>query len=422
MKIVSILYLLVIVSMLFTSKAFVLYNYGVHFHLFYFVFAAFAVAVLTLGRERCPLCLRVHPLIFALSVVAMVVIATSLLADYVLPSTRIVGPVKFGSIVVICIVIFQHLTAEHFNLIDQPKLIAVGIACSGVWFAIEQIHFVGKYDAAAVGSGPFVVDRTVGVYMSTLFFILLAYLCHPQTSRSSVISTFAVLPLTIYMILVSGNRSSYIVMLIGSTAIAILLAFKGIPSYRRRLIAALSVVAMIVLVSLLIPRGIIPGVDHFKSRMSEIMPGIESMLSSEGVLRTGADFIVSQREGAIEAFLSSPLIGIGWENFRYSKYSEYRTVVHSMLLGFLAESGILGFTAYGIFLVMYVLFTIRLWLVSKGGGLGVATLVLLVGTLALLPSYIYNRHIFERTWWLFFSTLISFDYWYRIRRFKGMHP
>ena len=120
-------------------------------------------------------------------------------------------------------------------------------------------------------------------------------------------------------------------------------------------------------------------------------------------------FFALQRQGVRLAFITHPIVGIGWGGFAKSHYSPTGHEVHSTPLRFLAETGIVGFSLYVLFMLTLTSSVWRGFLLMRRTPFGNSYLALAVGFSSLLVSYAYNRHVTERTFWLLMGVIFAME-------------
>jgi O-antigen ligase len=124
---------------------------------------------------------------------------------------------------------------------------------------------------------------------------------------------------------------------------------------------------------------------------------------------TEKSFFALQKEGVRTAFLAHPLLGVGWGGFAKSQWSPTGHEVHSTPLRFVAETGLLGICLYVMFMALTATAAWRAFKRLRATPYGPAAYVLLAGFATLCVSYLYNRHITERTFWLLLAVLVTQD-------------
>ena len=107
-----------------------------------------------------------------------------------------------------------------------------------------------------------------------------------------------------------------------------------------------------------------------------------------------------QMEGIQAAVQAHPILGIGWGSFHKWEYNATRHEVHSTPLRFLAETGIVGLLVYSLLLLRLLIGSAMLSLQMRASPYAGSYLILAVAVWSLTASYLYNRHITERTFWL----------------------
>ena len=118
-------------------------------------------------------------------------------------------------------------------------------------------------------------------------------------------------------------------------------------------------------------------------------------------------FLGMQIDATLASFHQHPLIGIGYGRFIQSDYHPFIRgyEIHSTILQFIAETGIIGAATYLVFMgYFFVLAFKNFWTSRKTIWEGFQT-VIFFGFICLIPSYLYNRHLRERTFWIFIAII-----------------
>jgi len=270
------------------------------------------------------------------------------------------------------------------------------------------------FDSARAGwsvtaFGPFRNRAHMGIYLLTVFWIILLAVAWPGQARVQRVALALSLPLVLYGIAASGRRSVYLSLFIGLAALATILWAAG--RRRRAVVASVLVVSALFLVGLLVIGKDVPEqTGFFRTRVVEVVPRLRAALSPEVEGGEAADmFFFQQRTGALQAFLDNPLMGIGFGGFAGSGYPGSLFEVHSTPLRFLAETGLVGITAYATFMAALLFGAARLARKAWHTPFRSVALVLTVAWWSLAISYGYNRHITERTFWLLLAIFLVFD-------------
>ena len=213
----------------------------------------------------------------------------------------------------------------------------------------------------------------------------------------------------LYGIAVSGRRSVYLSLFLGLAALAVVLWVAG---RRRRLIvgAALGVSGLFLASLLALGEDVPQQTGFFRLRVEQVLPRLRAVLGpeSENPDPLNALFF-QQRSGALHAFLDNPVLGIGYSGYYGSGYPGSIFELHSTPLRFLAETGMVGMTAYVAFIAALLGTSLRLARRAWTTPYRAFALIFAVAWWSLVVSYTYNRHVSERTFWLMLSLFLTFD-------------
>jgi O-antigen ligase len=252
--------------------------------------------------------------------------------------------------------------------------------------------------------------------MLTTFWLVLIYTVWPDRSLKRWIKTpicLGALLLCLYAVAISGRRSVYLSLFIGLAGLVLIFTM-ALKRHRLRIGAALLV--SLFFLGLLYTRAedFLPRGMFFQTRVGMITDRLQSASDAfSGASESG--FMAMQADGIRAATHAHPILGIGWGVFYKYTLNPSRHEVHSTPLKFLAETGVLGLALYLVFLGLLILGSGRLALQMRGSPYAASYLVLAVAISSLTVSYMYNRHLTERTFWLLllvFLVLEAFAYGY----------
>jgi O-antigen ligase len=347
--------------------------------------------------------LRGHPILLIqllLSVAAFVS-----LAWFQGPSVRL-------GVVQTLILVFQLLfVLVNSNLMVQYqisperllRLVTYSALVIGPWILFAGIESGGAIDEA----GPFRNRAHMANYMLTAFWLVLLYNSWPGLSRRERLVSFLALASTLYPVAISGRRSVYLSLIIGLVGVgfSFLLAARG----RRRSTLAATVVLFAFVGALYSvgPRWL-PQLAFFQERVSGIGARL-TMAVGDDPAESDANFFELQRIGVMAAFRDYPILGIGWGAFYKSPYSLTSHEVHSTPLRFLAELGLVGLVLYSAMMGVLLLGSLRIVALLHRTQYRTTAVILAVALWSLSVSYVYNRHITERTFWLLLLFYVTFE-------------
>jgi len=261
--------------------------------------------------------------------------------------------------------------------------------------------------AAAEVAGPFRNRAHMASYMLTAFWLCLIAVFWPGSKAWFRYASLAAIILALYSVAISGRRSVYLSLFLGLAGLvaALVVAQKG-----KRIRWLLSVGLAVGFLVGMYAAGDRLGVQtaFFQKRVGMVEGRLRSFLGDAGGDTEGG-FFALQREGVRSAVRASPILGIGWGGFPKSRYSPTGHEVHSTPLRFLAELGILGFSLYVCFMGFLLIRSAQLFLRMRASPYGNSYLVLALALWSMNVSYVYNRHMTERTFWIFLAIFLAME-------------
>lgn len=273
----------------------------------------------------------------------------------------------------------------------------------GPWILIHAGQDAADIDAV----GPFRNRAHMGSYMLTAFWLVLVYTFWPHRHRFKAPLCALAMTLTLYAVAVSGRRSVYISLAVGLIG----LVASQLIARRGRLALAWAALLAIGFLGAFYLYGerLLPRASFFRERVFTVDDRLRSALGVEVRQAEEKSFSALQKEGARQAFLAHPLFGIGWGGFPESSYSPTGHEMHSTPLRFLAETGLVGLVLYVAFMLYLLVRATRMFLHLRGTPLGPSFQILAIALWSLAVSYLYNRHITERTSWLLLVIFLLFE-------------
>ncbi len=357
-------------------------------------------------------------------IVALIFVTCTVSLVNIAPDRLPTGLVQVG---IVAFLLFFLLTVYNLALKYQLsphyflRLVTWAILIVGPWVMIQGFRAASDIEAV----GPFRNRSHMGIYMLTAFWLVLLYALWPERGRLKVLASGAAISLCLYAVAISGRRSVYLSLFLGLAALllAFLMARRG--KKFSMVLASLFSVGFIVF---LYAAEVLPRTSFFRERVGLIgdrLASVSSALTGE----SQDTFFALQLAGVRLAFSDHPVIGIGWGGFVESTYSPTGHEVHSTPLRFLAETGIVGLSLYVLLLGYLMARSANLFARMRASPYGNTYLALMVGLWSLTISYLYNRHVTERTFWLLlavFLLLEAFAFGYekarRSRRVPAAQP
>ena len=356
-----------------------------------------------------------HPLI---QILATITIAAALSQLYIGSAQSRFGIIQVAIMVFLLVfvtllynVLLRHQLTPAFFL----EVVAYAILVVGPWIILTGVSSGGDIQAA----GPFRTRAHMGSYMLTAFWMVLMLALWPGIRTRLKYVCYSSLALTLYAIAVSGRRSVYLSLLVGLAALA-MVVFWGSPGRRSRLVIAATFIVLFLGGLYYVADAINPQTAFFKERVSQIDDRLRQAAGVDDTNRGNKDFFALQREGVMMAFRESPIIGIGWGGFAKSRFSPTGHEVHSTPLRFLAELGVLGLGLYALMIAILLSSAVRMFRSMRQTPYGASYLALTVAIWSMSVSYLYNRHVTERTFWIFLVVFLAADAfarrWHELRR------
>ena len=353
--------------------------------------------------------LRFHPVIGILGVLLF----AALLSQYQVPFLQLYFTVTqviiLLALLIFVFVMYNLLTLDKKYFVFLLRWYAYAAVVVGVWVVADQIVSGGNLDSP----GPLRNRAHLGIYMLTAFWALFLYIFLPDTSRRERVFLAIGLAVVLYGIAISGRRSVYVALVVGLGAIS----FGFLLLHGKARLAAL-LVPFVALAVFAVFYGIgtryLPNLDFFETRVGLVQSRLD--LAYAAYIDPNADpnpddpnFIALQREGGLRAFSDHPILGIGWGGFWESDYSPTGHEMHSTPMKFVAELGLVGIVLYVVFSGSLAYLCLRNLFAAKNTPYQISALVLSVALLSCYVSYVYNRQMTDRGFWMLLAIILSFE-------------
>lgn len=310
--------------------------------------------------------------------------------------------------VAILIFLFLFLLVGHALLVQfqvSPgvllRMVVYAVLLLGPWIVIQTTAAPDNLDL----SGPFRNRAHMASYMLTCFWLTLAYAQWPRLPRFERIAAYLAMATSLYALAIAGRRSVYLSLFIGLALLATgILATRG----RRVSFAAAGAFAVAVLVALYaFGEPYLPRLAFFRSRVALIDDRLEQAIGTSVDQAVETSFFQLQLQGVRMAVTDHPLLGIGWGGFAKSPYSPTGHEVHSTPLRFIAELGLVGILLYTLLTWQLLAASARTFRSLRPTPLSASSFTLFAGLTSLVVSYLYNRHVTERTFWLLLLVILT---------------
>ncbi|MGH9464665.1 MAG: O-antigen ligase family protein [Thermoanaerobaculia bacterium] len=362
--------------------------------------AALIFAALFVPAVRRPL--RFHPVI---RVIAVLFVLAALSLVNIQPSRFFYGGVQVAILgFLLCFLVAAENLFATYRVTPAYllRLVTYAVLLVGPWVVWEGLQAEGDIQAV----GPFRNRAHMGSYMLTALWMALAYMQWPGLRRRDRLAAYGALALALYAIAVSGRRSVYLSLFLG---LAALVAGFLVVQRRRRgraLVSILFAGGVLFFVYSYLAR-LVPQAAFFHERVHMIDDRLAQAVGVSEEEATERSFFALQQEAVRIAFTSHPLLGVGWGGFAKSQWSPTGHEVHSTPLRFVAETGLLGIVLYALLMGLVAAAAWRAFARLQHSPYGATAFTLCVGFASLCVSYLYNRHITERTFWLLLVALIA---------------
>ena len=344
---------------------------------------------------------RLHPISKLLLAIAA---AAAVSQIGIMPENRVTGLVQtlvLVNLFLVVTVLFNLARSYRISPAHILTMITYTTLIAGVWVISSGILSGGNIQA----SGPFRNRAHTASYMLTAFWMVVVFLLLPGVRQRHRWAGLAAASTCLYTIAISGRRSVYLSLFVGLVCLSI--AFILARGKRLRTFAMAGFAVAFVSLFYVYGERIGPQGSFFQDRVGGVGERLRNFVDPEEVDPGG--FYALQRAGVKHAFFKRPILGIGWGGFASSIYSPTGHEVHSTPLRFLAELGVVGLLLYFAFIAQLLVRSVRLFLRMRSTPYSAGYLALAVASWSLCVSYIYNRHITERTFWLFLFVLLAFE-------------
>ncbi len=282
------------------------------------------------------------------------------------------------------------------------RLVTYAVLAVGPWVIWAGLQAEGYIPAV----GPFRNRAHMGSYMLTALWMILAFSQWPGLKRRERLASYGAMALALYAIAVSGRRSVYLALFLGLAALGTGLVASRHQRRSRTLLGVLFAGGVLFFVYTYLA-DFLPQAAFFQERVHLID---DRLVEAMGVIEKEAmerSFFGLQKEAVRIAFLAHPLLGVGWGGFPKSHWSPTGHEVHSTPLRFAAELGLVGVVLYATLMALVAASAWRALRRLRNGPYAATAFTLLVGFASLCVSYLYNRHITERTFWLLLVVLVA---------------
>lgn len=272
--------------------------------------------------------------------------------------------------------------------------IAAIVTAIGLWDSVG--HWLFHLPKLFSGKDPFRPIATfrnsaqLSIYLFTTFFVALSSYFLPHLRPRD--RGFLLILMTGILIVIpfASRRSIFVAFLAGITVVGFLRIryLKGIIA-----LAAMALIGGTVVIKTLEANQTL--FEFSTGRLEVLTPG--SLQQNP--------FLEAQLAGTWEAFMENPILGVGFGQYGGSDYdfiediSGFSAEVHSTYLQVLAETGLVGFTAYLLFLFMLIRFCYETAFKFKDPRWAQFSMTLLGAFGGFIVSYGYNRHLRERMFW-----------------------
>jgi O-Antigen ligase len=263
--------------------------------------------------------------------------------------------------------LLYFISLNNINEERMVKRILVCISLSMIamvfnFYSTFRLLKTEHYSHSIRIAGPFsfLGPNEMGIFFAMYSFLLLGISYFIDDRKVKYLMLFAC-SLSLYPIIYSYSRTTYVAVL---ACVAVL----GFLKDRRFLVA---LIVIVVMYRLILPTSVIERIDmsYVKSEeVSEEKSRLSGFEVGDVTVLTGRQHLW---ERALEYFSEQPILGIGFDTFRFKE----GMITHSTYMKILAEQGLVGVMIFVIFMGTVIKQTYRLFRVSKsrlrrGVGLG----------------------------------------------------
>ena len=303
-----------------------------------------------------------------------------------------------GYLVMYCLVSDQFLTDEEGfrKVLDFWMLAGAVVAVIGLY---ECLAVVAHLPRINVYRDPYRVIATfrrppqLGVYALSTFFVAVAYSMLPDMSARKRMLLRLLAAAMVVLIFFSSRRSAMASLAAGMFLMIIFNA----GQLRRACVLGLLFATAIYGAQYLI--GSDPDLNEFFGERIKVLYSPEEIASKS--------FLKDNLNDALTAFDNHPYLGVGYGHFALSEYSSNGNEVHSTPLRVVAECGVVGSLVYGFLTLAFLYLGWRNIGQAQGTRWSAFTRVFFPGLLALQVSYMYNRALRDRTYWLIIALVVA---------------
>jgi hypothetical protein len=326
-------------------------------------------------------------------------------------TASLVGVVVLFYFLALLIVLYNLMMFDPANLSLLVRAITYATIPAILWVIADQfLH--PQWPMPVYALGPFRFLRALmGSYMFSLFWIIMVNLFWPGRPRWDRVASVVALFLAAYAVAVAGRRSVFLAMAVGLVGIMVALPFIS-GKERARILGLFGALGFILLSFYLIGSRFVPQFFFFQHKVDELLTFVEAKRFGQTSEEDG--FLFGQHEGALQAFMDHPLLGIGWGGFYRSAYSPTGHELHGTPQKFLAELGLVGFLLYMVFMGYLFIRSGYLFLCLRKTPWRMPALLLAIALWSGPISFLYNRQMTDRAFWLLLAIFIGFEAFMRL--------
>jgi hypothetical protein len=284
----------------------------------------------------------------------------------------------------------------------------------GVWLGVATVVVgIGLWDGVAhlvglpqiIGPVTEVVPWRYGstfrhygqlaIYLHETFFVALAYASLPGNSRRTKLWLAALELGILALIPFTPRRSTYLAFAVSLAAFSLIARSLG-----RMLRVGLLLVVGALLAGAILSQSA-EFMEYFRGRVEVLQP----QQAGEQI------FLREQVAGALEAFSENVALGIGLGGFQGSRYDAFGNEVHSTYLQILAETGVVGFVALFLFLMMILKLAHQNFHALKDPDWLLFSQIIFAELFGLFVSAAYNRHLRDHSFWILLAVIATLNRW-----------
>ena len=253
--------------------------------------------------------------------------------------------IKLALVMLLCYLLPRLFLIKPEFLYRSMLFFSITCAIISIWFflgGMSEYIILDKGRVSFWGENP---NSTSARFVAAFLFLLHFIISEKKRLKKYRFLLLLPLPLVLNLIMATGSRGSFLILLICTIIYLAFLPFRN-SNYK-------------IVFAFVIPVALYFSISYF-ARTNQEYSLLERLNNS---IELGEDAGRAElNKDAFNIFIDHPLIGVGEANFQdemVSRYNEERTV-HNLYLYLLAVSGIIGFITFFVFLYRLFIGSIRI--------------------------------------------------------------